>query len=653
MATRTKTVEYWFPTLATIADASATALSQITLYLPENSKSFKSVMCETVVADQQTTSTSITQRQMSLTLQGASASVVNNTSSYTHSGENIIHVFSQDFTTYFNSNWAGTSMTLDGAITINTFTTGSANASVRMVITYQYDDTSTTHVKTVRIPLNAPRIALATTKPAVIDTIPALDTYCPEAGKTFRQTAIVIQGNQESATTIDSSISFEIDSSGVITSTAYEKGLNTSSFYRFSDVVSFTTNATHDFFIWASVTDFDHPQVYLVVTYEFDPSSTTTVLNSLQLPMEFGGTMGGTSSSDYQRAKRELWIEEGGTITTLRVALFVFWDQLAVISGLNARVGTGSFLSYTSVASVLAGNCALMVRNDGAFTLARGRNTLTADIYRADATDLGFSLSSFWLINYTSAKHADGVGAHNHTVTKNLKATGTGGAANQSTVTNALFDIPETNHFKNGIGVNYVFVTNGGVSPSGILISTERLASGEGGLIWENAFESLGGTDPETGIRQCWASTGDIFRRWLAGSVADADENRLDIGTARRWRLSSSAVTFDHLDIAITYHSITFTISGTISGSAGGTVNLALCRASTGEVVMRDTRTGNGAYSFTWFDDTEDMFVVATETASLRGVSKEDLPATDFDINLDSSGGGGGGGTQGGRILIS
>ena len=624
MATRLKTVEYWFPVGLTIPDAVATALTQITLYIPESSPVFKSVIAQVIVADNQTVGTNVTQRQISLTLQGASASTVNNTSTLTQSGENFIHQFSGDFTAYFNSNWSGTSRTLDCSLTINASTTGSANASVQVVITYEYDDTSTTHVKTVRIPLNSSTIAQLSAKGAAIDTIPALDTYCPEASKTFRQLAIVVQGNQEAASTTDSSLSFEIDTLGAVTSTLYEKGFNSSSFYRFSDVVTFDTSVTHNFYLWASLTDYDHAQVYLVATYEFNASTTTRVLNSILLPMEFGGGMGGTTSALYQRAMRDLWIQEPGTITLERAALFIFWDQLAGIAGLNMRIGTGSFVAYSSVAAIVCGGCAAMIRNDSV-SLARGRNTLQADIYNTDATDRGYNLSSFWMLNYTSDKHTDGVGAHNHTVSWNLKTTGTGAASTQIITAATAFDIPEADHFKNSIGLNYIYTSNTSGNASGVHIGAERL-SGEGGLLWENVYETFGGTDAEVGIRQAWASSRSVFRRFVSGSVIDADPERLDIQTARRWRviLGGNCAAFSHLDIYMTYHSITSTVAGTISGSAGGTVTLSLHRASNGEKLMETSRVGDGAYSFTWYDDTEDVYVVATE-AALTGMSLQDV----------------------------
>ena len=264
MATRLKTIEYWFPLMTAIADNTKTAATQITVYIPEAASgtiNFRSVVVETIATDAYTTATNVTQRQTFVTLQGATETSVNNTSTLSQSGENFSHHISADFTSYFTSNWGSNgNRTLDCSLLINGSAQGTSNASVRVIITYDFDDTQSTHVKTVWIPLDADINALATSKPGTAtDTIPALDTYCPEASKTYRQIVIVAQGNTEVAGTTDRTQSWEIDSAGVFTSGTFEKGSNSDYWYRINEVVSFDTSTTHNFYAWASGTDFDHP----------------------------------------------------------------------------------------------------------------------------------------------------------------------------------------------------------------------------------------------------------------------------------------------------------------------------------------------------------------------------------------------------------
>jgi hypothetical protein len=139
-------------------------------------------------------------------------------------------------------------------------------------------------------------------------------------------------------------------------------------------------------------------------------------------------------------------------------------------------------------------------------------------------------------------------------------------------------------------------------------------------LRWESIYTDIGGTDPEVGIRQCWSTARSVYKRWgdEVNGLVDASSDRVRVSTARRIRLAlaSSASSFDHLDMYLAYHTITYTISGSLSGvdTAGGTVTVNLHRASSGEIVFTRTyspSTATIAYSFVWFDNTEDMYVTA------------------------------------------
>lgn len=620
MATRLKTVQYNFPTLASAVNNTTTNFSQITIYLPETgTKTFRKVIAK-VTADDIITVTggTVTNRNVGLRLGAAAYTAVNNANALTNSGENLSVYYSADFTSHFTANWTGTSMTCDVQVLMNqtTGTTlGMVNVSVCLEITYEYDDTSTTQLKTVWIPLNAPTGALATAKPgSPHDTIPALDTYLPEASKTYRNMSIVVQGNEaRNAAVTSHTLSMQIDTLTAVTSGNYEGTLATDRWFRYIWNITglgMTTNATHGFFIWASVTRVNHPQIWMVVTYEFNATTTTSVMQSLMLPMESMAPMGGTTASDYQRASRELFIEEPGTITLQRLAMYFFWDQSGNIAGLNARVGTGSFVAYTDAASVLAGGNGCMIRNDTGVTIARGRNTLQADIYRTDTADLGANVSGFWIINYTSGKHASGVGAHNKTVLWNLSTTGTLAASELNTIAATAPVIPETNYYVTAVGTRYEYLSNSTGSPAGVSVLVERLAA-EGGIQWESAYTDIGETDPEVGLRTCYSQAKSIFKRW----PGDPGEWRVDLETARRWRtvLANNCTSFDNLDLMLTYHTITFTAADVISGGFNGTVYLDLCRTLTNETVASTTRTGDGAFSFTWYDDTEQLYVSASD----------------------------------------
>lgn len=630
MATRLKTVHYAFPTLASLTNNTLTTLTQITIFLPETgTKTFRSVVAHVTFDDIITnTGGSLTTKTLDFRLGAAAFTSIANANALTNSGENISFHLTADYTSHFTTNWTGTSMTADFRLQINQSTgttTGFVNVSVTFEITYEYDDTSTTQVKSVMIPLNAP-VSNITTGAVTYDTFPALDTYLPETSKTYRNMYVVVQGNEHrNGATTDNTMTINLGASTVTTGN-YEGALASDRWFRYVwnlTAAGFTaTNATQNFQLSTTVARFNHPQCYAVITYEYNESTSTSIMNSVMLPLDINAPFGGTTASDYQRATRDFFIQEPGTITTNKIAFFPFWSQIAAIGGLNMRIGTGAFVAYTDTASVLCGTNGAMIRNDSAFTLIHGRNSLNFDAYRTDTADFGWNSSGFWLINYTSGKHSTGSGAHNHTVFWGLQQNGTAAATDNYIVAATSIIIPETNHYITAIGTRLITLLSGTVVPSGLSIAVERL-SAEGGIEWENVYVDIAQTDSEIGTFYAWAQSKSIFKRW----PNDPDSDRIDAETSRRWRANipqptaTGASGWIGLSQLFTYHTITYTVSGTVSGSSGGTVTLNLCRANTGERVLTTTRSGNGSYSFTWYDDTENVFVEARESGTLLGRS--------------------------------
>ena len=634
MATRLKTVSYAFPTLASLTNNTLTNLTQRTIYLPETgTKTFRSVTayitCDDIIT---ATGGTVTTKTFALQLGAAGYTSVANANTLTNSGENHSFYFVADYTSHFSTNWTGTSMTCDFRVQLNHSTgttTDFVNVCVTLDITYEYDDTSTTQVKTVMIPLNAPASAL-TTGATTYDTFPALDTYLPEASKTYRGMYVVVQGNEHrNAATTDHTMTISVGATSVTTGN-YEGALASDRAFRY--VFEFLAagfaggGSTQNFQLHSSVARVNHPQAFAVITYEFDESASTSIMNSVMLPMAVDSPMGGTTSSDYQRADRWLDIEEPGTITTDRVAFFCHWTQIAAIGGLNMRIGTGSFVAYTDAASVLCGSNGAMVRNDSAFALVRGRNTLNFDVYRTDTADFGFNLSGFWLVNYTSDKSSDGSGSHNHTVLWTIAPNGTAAAASLVTVAATAPVIPESEYYLTAAGARLVVQPSGAAQPAALIVQVERL-SAEGGVTWESVYLDTQQTDAELGYYFAYAQMRTLFNRW----PSDDGSGRMDIETARRWRIVTSGGTaaspaWFGLTIVLAYHSILAEVAGTVSGSGGGTVNVALHDGATGEVLRTGSRTGNGAYSLPFFGDTRTVYVTARESSTLLGRSDDDTP---------------------------
>lgn len=129
-----------------------------------------------------------------------------------------------------------------------------------------------------------------------------------------------------------------------------------------------------------------------------------------------------------------------------------------------------------------------------------------------------------------------------------------------------------------------------------------------------------------------WARARPNFKRY----PNDPDTDRLGIETSRNYRFDipiSAAAVFQAKKF-VTYHTITYTIAGNVSGSAGGTITLDAWRTDTGEKIDTTTRVGDGAYSFTWYDNTIPVFVTAYESSAYRAMSANQVAGNTFDIDL-------------------
>ena len=261
-------------------------------------------------------------------------------------------------------------------------------------------------------------------------------------------------------------MTYELGTSGSVSSELMEAGTNAGLYYRWVDQASFDTSTTHDFYMWCPEigTAFCHQQVTLIVTYEFNASTSTSIMNSLEIPVEFEGPLGidiagGTSDNAFQKSTYDLSIQESN-ISTKRIAAYVHWQLEASITGLYFRVGTGTFQLHSSINGVYAGGDAAMVRNDSAYTLTRGTNRLEFYGHGQDASDSGSNVGVVWIINYTSDKHADGVGAHNHTVEWLIKRSPPSTYNRGTEMANEIgLTIPETDYFINNAGFSLKSMT--------------------------------------------------------------------------------------------------------------------------------------------------------------------------------------------------
>jgi hypothetical protein len=643
MATRLKTVAFPLPNLSSISTGITTNFTQITVDLPESSKTFKSVWVDFAANDIITVYSAggINEWRLGAQLNSSGYTTITNTNTITNSGENMSPFISQDFTSLFTTNWTGstTSMTFNLQVYLSQSggsPGGFVSGSSILWITYEYEDSTTiTFVENAWIPMASNTTAIPTSKGSARDTVPNLDSFLEYTGITYKHIMMIMEGNESlGASAGDFTLIIQLDEITALTGNTHVTTLNSHRYVReHFDLMSggspiFTTNATHSFYAWAPPTGSTMYHITYVMLVVFTYGSDSPNGNrSLILPMNFVSPAGGVTDADYQKGSCELWIQEPETIITQKSAFKWYWEQGGPINSPYFRCGTQSFQISTDVASILCGGNCYQRTCDDNIVLTRGRNILTADVYRTDITDKMWGLSGIWYINYKCGRPSGGWPNANHTILYSLSQYGTGAAAGEIDVSATSISIPETLYFINSLGV---WINNIGaaiVAFYGYNIVVERLLA-EGGVQWKGVYVDSNYTDPEFGHRLVYSRMTDLFKRF----PGDADPNKMDIETSRRWRIYSTMIITGWWSfiVMMTYHSISYTISDTISGSGGGTVNLFLHMNNTdtiipGKLLMTGSTIGDSSYSFTWYDNTQNVYVTAREDSTHLGRSRNAL----------------------------
>lgn len=659
MTLRTRTVEFAFPFSAgSVATATQRVFTAKTCEIAENtSRTIRSAIVEYTMVDNAATAASVTAVNLSIQVDAVGASAATVTQTITNSGENQAFIFQKDVTVYFATNFTGTSHSITAACTITGIATH--NASAKLIITYEFDDASaTTRTKTVRIPVDGAITALTTTYAnlgGVASQIPNLSTFLPEASKVYK--SIFFEWITHTGTTAAAASTLDISYDGGVTTvadTSFGHTLISDTFYKRIDDLTATLDTAASANLQAKVTSVTGKPCncicgYLVVTYQYDHASSTQIMNHKMLALvDEPGWAGGTATTDKSRFQRTISVQEPGTITLAQSGVLMSFSDSGAVT-LDLRIGAQASRTFTQAATVRCGSLTAMRRIDSGasggagMTLARGDNTLTVDWFTTSATvgNQGSNFSGVLLLNYTSDKHASGDGVHDHTTIWNLREYSTGNLTTRVQAAGLRTPIiPETEFWLSGLGYEVPIMTSGtaaaqfGLSVSGEVQASEAEAGG-----WRSMFSSFVATDAEIGPVLMWGRARDEFERWPGD-----DPSRLGLETARDYRYDSSlsAAVIWQMRMLVSYHSITYQINGTISGSAGGTVTIDAYRVSDGLKIGSTSRVGNGTYTMTWYDNVNNVYVVAYESSTLNGRSDAGVAGTTMNIDLATGGGGGG-----------
>jgi hypothetical protein len=628
MATRLKTVQFSSPTYRSVVpDAVETLTNSGSIYMPENSidtpitiKSFTiDIGWQDVIT---ATGGTITEHRCALTLGSAEQNTIIETDDIANTGENMGGVVGPwDFTSYAISN-LGTNTSQSYEIRVffdqNTGTTlGMNNISALITMTYEYDDTSPTQIKTVWIPFDSISGSLPTTEREIgINQIPALGTFLPETNKIIRDYFFQIEGNQQTTSATDITVSFKIDDEAQHDTGFQERALASDIFTRYiwnrkSDYPD--TGSVHAFKAWANIPCYNNLTYTMVVTYEFDATTTTASLNSIYIPMEMGSPLG-LESGYPSRFKRDVIIQEPGAITLKHSAFRLNYNAAAPVAGLNVRMGNQSYRSYADNGNQVCGMLCLQQRIDsgaimGSYgTFSKGRNTFIFEGYRTDTVDDPTNLNGYILLNYISDIATDGIGSHSHTVFYNMFQWDAL-ATDRLIIPSFSIILPETNHWIVSLGI--VSIIWDGVSANAFSMGAEVRENESKGGGYIDLYSDAVQSDPERRCSILWMRGGDVFKRF----PGDIDNERLNVELPRSYRFFTPASTQQGLYFFITYHSIYYPLTGSVSNYSGdgSGININVFRAYNDEKIMTLTTTSNGQFTGSWYDNTEALYCVARE----------------------------------------
>lgn len=567
MATRLRTIEYAFP-LSTTNTNSATArdFTSITIYIP-NTPSFKSVILE-MGGSNWNGITSITAVLMGISLGAVARSDNTVTQTITNSGEDFSFIFTRDVTDYFVNNWTGTNMSAGARLTITGVAT--TNCYAKLIITYTFDDTSaTTRVKTVRIPIEGNKGALTTTLTAVggvTNNIPNLSTYLPENSVVIRDLFFETYCHTGRASgTNDRALNLRFNGTTTLAAT-YEGGGTTDYSIKRIDksLTLFNTGATAT--LEASTANVDMPFTclggILYVTYEYNHTNSTTILNSVICPMIDGhGWVSNNSTPPPESFNFSFQANEPNpSLTSYSGVLVSLSDSGALAVNLFDGV-TDRY--YQHPATVRSGS----VFQTGLYTLnidSENKIYYPFEIFTSGTTlgTWGSNLTGCVYLNYTSDKYVDGDGCHNQTTiwctTPYFVETSGREFLSPTTVPIGLGNYYDYFIQYAGFQINLITTST---PTSNIPISFKYYGPN---FDYIPFFDTMYISDDEIGMSIMWANSTNVF---LNGLEIDGVPNKLRIDDSYSFEISNfPGVCYFQLMQIVTYNCIQYVYSGNTTG---------------------------------------------------------------------------------------
>lgn len=636
MAIRHKTVAFASAPLLNLVDATLTDLPTFSARIHEIGAPGTTILecwvelsCWDVVT---ATGGTVTETRVGLSINGAAPTVQTDFSDFAQTGENLAFVIGPlTFTSQATVNWTTNipvNVVVSAYLDQNTGTTlGMANVSAILYVTYAYDDNPAVNpiqTKTVMVPLDSRQSTLPTAQASFGDGIPNLTaTVMPESTVTALDWFMLIEGNEATANTTDWTLNCSIDGGTPFAFRTQEAALQSDRYGRWIYKPAIPDiSASHTFEMWsAAQARANHICATLFCTYSFDATTTTRIGNSLLLPIEIATPLGQTAAADASRFTRRISVQEPNP--SLQQSGFrINFNTASSITALNFRAGAQAYRAYTNIANVACGMYSLQRRIDSGaaggagFSIVRGYNDIVIDGFSTDAADQATNLSGYILLNYTSDVPAQGIGAASHTVFRPLQQWNAT-LVDFNRFINKSFPIPEADYFI--VGAGFMVRYHQSASANAITFDVECLPAEGKGLGYYDIYTDVMQTDAERGFHETWMRGRDVFIRY----PADPDPERIDPEASRDYRLFFAATTGCGVMQCVTYHSMTWSVDGTISGHDPALASEVRLLWSGNDELRQVATLGAGvtAISFDVHDNTEDYYVSVFQDSTHVGRS--------------------------------
>lgn len=619
----------WNTDTSSLATATRRDSASKTIYIPmTTSRSFRSVQVRVTVQDVTSAGDcTLTNPLVGIKLGAAAFSDVTLGNPAGASSDQQSWVFVRDVTSYFNSNFgSGASQTCQVGFQASLAGTSPSlnNITIEIIGSVDVDDVSdNTQFNYVEFLCDSSAGALTATLTEIgTNQFPALDTVLGEASKTIRQVWIEVEGNNGAVGTAnDASLEIQVDSETAWASALNETAGGSLNYVKYIyDVTSLSlaTNAAHAIKLRSTnittAATFNHLSVKVCVFYEYSWSASSAITNMVKVPFCIGNRLD-VSGSGNSGAVLDIPIQEPASITVVQSGVQLYFtavDNTTISIGAGAQV----VRTYTPATGTYGGGLSLSQRIDSggaqgeALAFARGRNKLVVFAYASAASTYG-TVGGWLTLVYKSGKSSLGRKAHVRAIPTLIFGT-TAASGNSLSGSGAGFNLLDTSFYVVGMGYEVTLNTTNNsnfhhtVSPKG--------GGGElgGAYIYPDTINMLRMESENAAMIYALPVSKDMWQRWSG----DPKSDRLALGTSRSFYMGGIAANAS-LTGWVCYHGNKKALSGVVSNSGGGTVNIRGYSESLKECIGETSRSGDGAYSIPWFDDmSADCRVTANEDGS-------------------------------------